>query len=433
MRLALLATDLFRRSTFSSGLFALFVASALAVVLLPAVGASHAQASPRTEYDIDYRVAFKPAEGFAEVSLTHTPETGRVTAMTLRPDPARHSNVRAEGGQLTQRDGRWTWVPDQRRPSTLRWRFKVSHERRGGGFDARMTRDWALFRGDDLVPAISARTTRGSDSSARLYFDLPPGWGNADTPYVHTRDRKGFVVVNPERRFDRPVGWMIAGVVGTRREFIGDFEVSIAGPVGYDVRRNDALAFINLVAPEMRKAFGDLPSKVLIVSAGDPMWRGGLSGPRSLFLHADRPLISENGSSTLVHELVHVVTRIRGADGDDWIAEGSAEFYSIELLNRAGLLSDARADRAFDWMANHGRRVRTLTGDGSSGPKTARAVGLFRELDREIRQRTNDERSLDDVMRKLIDIREVSREDLAEVVAEVSGRPSNVLKSPLLQ
>lgn len=387
----------------------------------------------RTEFGVDYRVAFKPAEGVADVALTHTPETGRATRLAIRFDPARYSQVRAEGGRLVQGDDRWVWEPDARRASTLRWRYRIDQPRRGGGYDARITRDWAIVRGDDLFPPISARTTRGADSTARLRFELPPGWTNVDTPYVHTRDRSAFVVVNPERRFDRPVGWMIAGKVGTRREFIDGLEVSIAGPVGDDVRRNEALAFINLVAPEMRAAFGSLPSKVLIVRAGDPMWRGGLSGPRSMFLHGDRPLISENGSSTLVHELVHVVTRIRGADGDDWIAEGSAEFYSITLLNRAGLLSDARADRAFDWMRDHGRNVRSLDGDRSYGRTTARAVGVFRALDREIRQRTDDERSLDDVMRKLIELREVSREDLAEVVAEVSGRPSDVLKTPLLQ
>ena len=43
--------------------------------------------------------------------------------------------------------------------------------------------------------------------------------------------------------------------------------------------------------------------RLLIVSAGDPMWRGGLSGPSSMFLHSDRPLISENRTSTLLHEL----------------------------------------------------------------------------------------------------------------------------------
>lgn len=365
--------------------------------------------------------------------MTHTPGSGRITQLDVRFEPARYSQVRAEGGSLTRAGDRWTWVPDPRRASTLRWRYKVDKQRRGGGYDARLTRDWAIVRGDHLVPAMAVRASAGADSSARLYFDLPPGWTNVDTPFVHTRDRKGFVVVNPERRFDRPVGWMIAGAVGTRREMADGMEVSIAGPVGDPVRRNDSLAFINLVAPEMRAAFGDLPSKILIVSAGDPMWRGGLSGPRSLYLHADRPLISENGSSTLVHELVHLVTRIRGADGDDWIAEGTAEFYSITLLNRAGLLSDARRDRAFQWMQNHGRNVRTLTGARSWGPQTARAVSLFRELDQEIRRATHDDRSMDDVMRRLVEIREVSREDLAATVEEVMGRPSRVLDTPLLR
>lgn len=403
----------------------------LALLLLAFASTLHA--AERTRYDVDYRVAFVPAQGVADVAMTHTPGSGRATRVEVRFNPTRYTQVRAEGGTLTRAGERWTWVPDTRRASTLRWRYKIDNERRGGGFDARITRDWAIVRGDDLVPAMAVRTTAGSDSSARLFFDLPKGWTNVDTPFVHTRDRKGFVVVNPERRFDRPVGWMIAGSVGTRREFIDGMEVSIAGPVGDPVRRNDALAFINLVAPEMREAFGSLPSKILIVSAGDPMWRGGLSGPRSLYLHADRPLISENGTSTLVHEMVHLVTRIRGAEGDDWIAEGSAEFYSISLLNRAGLLSDTRRDRAFDWMANHGRNVRTLTGVRSWGPQTARAVGLFRELDREIRRATSDEKSLDDVMRALVEIREVSREDLASTVEDVIGRPSKVLDTPLLR
>jgi len=405
----------------------------LALVLALFAGAATVAATPRTAYDIDYQVAFRPAEGMAQLSLRHTPRDGRVISLAVRFDPARYSQIRAEGGQLRREGDRWLWQPDPRQPSSLHWHYRIDQQRRGGGYDARITRDWVIVRGDDLFPPVSARTTAGADSRARLRFTLPPGWTNVDTPYRLDRDREAFVVVNPERRFDRPVGWMIAGQVGTRREIVEGMEVSVAGPKEDSVRRNDKLAFINLVAPEMAEAFGELPSKLLIVSADDPMWRGGLSGPRSLFIHADRPLISENGSSTLVHELVHMVTRVRGAQGDDWIAEGTAEFYSITLLNRAGLLSDARRDRAFSWMDNHGRGVRTLIGGRSWGPQTARAVVLFRELDREIRQRTDNRRSLDDVMRRLIAIREVSREDLAAVVEDLTGRPSAVLQSPLIR
>ncbi|HBD19555.1 MAG TPA: hypothetical protein DC063_05365 [Arenimonas sp.] len=397
-----------------------------ALLLLPALALAK-----RTDYDVDYIVRFLPADGQADVSLRLTPGTGEVREMRLRMPADRYSQVRGDG-KVTRKGDTITWVPPKGEPARLRYRYAVDHQRRDGGYDARITDDWVIVRGDDLVPSATVRATKGADSRARLRFLLPKGWTNVDTPFVRSKDGKSFVVVNPERSFDRPVGWMIAGAVGTRREFFDQMEVSVGGPKGDVIRRNDMLAFFNALVPEFERAYGELPTKLLIVSAGDPMWRGGLSGPRSLFLHADRPLISENGTSTLVHELTHVITRVRGADGDDWIAESLAEFYSIELLRRASLLSDARADKAQDWMANHGRKVATLTSDRSHGPRTARGVQLLRELDAEIRKATKGKRSLDDVVRALIPLREVSREDLREQAGKALGRPSRVLDTPLL-
>src|SRR5205085_6219937 len=119
-------------------------------------------------------------------------------------------------------------------------------------------------------------------------------------------------------------------------------EVAVSGPIGADLRRMDVLALLNLIWPEVEHAFGRTPRKLLIAGAPDPLWRGGLSAPNSLFLHADRPLVSENGTSALLHELTHVITRIRGDRYDDWIAEGIAEFYSVELQRRAGAISTSR-------------------------------------------------------------------------------------------
>lgn len=404
----------------------LLSALALCLLLVPAF----AQAA-RTEYQADYLVRFVPAEGKAEVSLRLTPGTGEVRRMRLRMPEARYPKVSGDG-EVVRKGDYVTWTPPRGQPARLRFTHRVDHQRRDGGYDARITEDWVILRGDDLIPPATITATKGADSRARLRFQLPKGWTNVDTPFKRSKDGKSFVVVNPERRFDRPIGWVIAGQVGTRREHFEQMEVSVAGPKGDVVRRNDMLAFFNGLVPEFERAWGELPSKLLIVSAGDPMWRGGLSGPRSMFLHADRPLISENGTSTLVHELFHVITRIRGADGDDWIAEGLAEFYSIELMRRANLLSDARADKAHDWMARHGRKVTTLDSDRSHGPRTARAVQLFNELDAEIRKGTKGKHSLDDVVKVLIELREVSREDLREQSAKLLGRPSTVLDTPLL-
>ena len=98
---------------------------------------------------------------------------------------------------------------------------------------------------------------------------LPEGWTNVDTPYLRSRDGKSFVVTNPERRFDRPMGWMVAGAVGTRREQVGPTEISVGGPKGDVIRRNDTLAFLYNLVPEFEDAFGEVPRKLLIVSAGD--------------------------------------------------------------------------------------------------------------------------------------------------------------------
>jgi hypothetical protein len=386
-------------------------------------------ASPH--YDLDYRVEFLPKSREAAVTIALDPEGGRATRLDFAMDEARYHQVEGDG-TIARENGRLIWAPPAK-GGELRYRVRIPNERRGGGFDAHMTDTFAIVRGDDLIPAARVRTTRGADSRARLRFVLPPGWKGVDTPYVLNRARDAYVVVNSARRFDRPVGWIVAGDIGTRREWIEDMEVSIAGPRGEDVRRNVILAFINATAAEMRHAFGTLPSKILIVGAGDPMWRGGLSGPRSLFLHTARPTISENGTSTLMHELTHVVTRIRGAKGDDWIAEGLAEFYSIELLHRAGLLSETRKLRALQWMKRHGKGVKRLRAASSRGERTARAVTLFAALDAELRKTSAGRYDIDNVARALMGRGRVSLEDLREATRRLLGAPASTLESPLLE
>ena len=383
-------------------------------------------------FEVDYHVGFLPAEGLATVRIEVRPDSGRVVSLDLRMDAERYLDVQGDG-EIVRAGERVAWtVPDD--GGELRYRYRIDKRRRDGGFDARITPDWTLVRLDHLVPPLRARLTRDTDARARLFVDLPAGWSNVDTQYLRSRDGASFVIVDPRQRFDRPTGWLIAGDVGTRREQIHGMEVSVGAPKGDPMRRNEYIAFINIVAPEMLAAFDSLPKKMLIVGAGDPMWRGGLSGPRSLYLHSERPILSENGTSTLIHELVHVVTRVRGEVGDDWIAEGLAEFYSIELMRRSGLLTEARADKAFDWMRNHGKAIKTLHAERSFGPRTARAVTLFRALDAEIRQHTRDAQSLDDLVRALMALkRRVATTDLRGSVQTLTGQPSEVLQTSLLK
>lgn len=410
------------------------IAGILIVAVAIAVGAGmrkpHAPARHHPIYDVVYTVAFVPAEGLAEVTIGVTPKDGRVSQLRLKMPADRYDQINGDGTVVREGDS-VVWRPKTDRPQQLRYTYRINAQRASGGYDALMTPEWMVMRADDLIPPAAVRATKGSESNARLVFRLPKGWSAVDTPYGRSPVADTFVVATPHRSFDRPVGWIVAGRVGVRRERVGNTQVVVAGPVGQSLRRMDALAFLNLLVPQYRSAFGDLPPKLLVVTAGDPMWRGGLSGPRSLFLHSDRPLISENGTSTLSHEMTHVVTRIRGAKGADWIAEGLAEFYAIELNRRAGLLSDKRAATALNWMRERGKAVSRLAATQSRRERTARAVVVFSDLDREIRQGSGGKADLDTVVRELMKQRTVSLQALRQAAARTSGKPSTVLTSPL--
>lgn len=384
--------------------------------------------------DLDYRVRFLPETEQAEVSLTLADGAPVLSLAFNLGQQGVYSDFKADGQWTQDKPELGTWQPAKGK-STLTYRVRVNHERSPGRFDARMTKDWTLLRGDDLVPAVTLRQEDKTELVSRLLFDLPKGWKSVETGWPRIGKNK-FRVDNPQRKFDRPTGWIVAGKVGTRRAKLGETDVAIAAPVGEGMRRMDVLTLLTFVWPQAQEVFPRDPSKLLIVGAGDPMWRGGLSAANSYYMHSDRPLVSENGTSSLVHELVHVFSRIRARDRSDWITEGIAEYYAIELMRRAGGLSEERYQKIREQLIGWSKPVKSLRTDNSSGPVTARAVLLLQELDREIRQATKDStqpRSLDDVTRGLMRLDKATTKDFIEISENVMGGASDVLDSKLLR
>lgn len=401
----------------------------LLVCSLPLSAAPPTTPAPRP-FDLNYTIEPLPKTDQARITIALGKGAEVVSELSFAVDPKRFTGFNATG-TFKNTAGTASWKPNGA-GAKLSYLVKISHTRSNGHFDARMTPDWALFRGDKVIPRIKARMKKGATSNARLYFKLPQGWTHLDTGWLRIPGGP-FLIDNPGRKFDRPIGWMIAGKIGTRRDQLGLTEVAVAAPKGDPLDRMDTLTMINFVWPEFESAFGKTPRKILIVGAGDPMWRGGLSAPNSLFLHSERPLISENATSTLVHELVHVVTRIRGDDRSDWIAEGLAEFYSIELIYRAGGMTDTRHEKVFEWLAAWSSQVKSLRSESSSAEITARAVLLLRDLDKEIRSRSKDRKSIDDLARALRPLRKVSTAEFIAAAEKVMGGKSKVLATPLLR
>ncbi len=360
------------------------------------------EASTQTVEEIPFGVLFDarltPTTRSASVRIRVRQDAPLLQSLRLRIDPERHREFSGDG-EIEQGPDWVEWRPPASGGS-LRYVFRIDQLRDARSYDARCSEDWAIFRGDDLVPPARTVVEDGARSRSRLRLRLPEGW-SAATPYP--RDESGvFQVEHPDRLFDRPTGWIVAGRrMGILRERVAGVRVTIAGPAGQGLRRLDMLSMLRWSLPSLREAFGALPERLLVASAGDPMWRGGLSGPDSLFIHADRPLITPDATSPMLHEVVHVALPLRAAPGADWIVEGLAELYSLEALVRSGTLSRRRYERALEHMAEKGRSARDLTADEASGRVTGRAVAVLHELDKEIRRESGDARGLDDVVRAL--------------------------------
>lgn len=399
------------------------IARQCAVPLLLTLLTRIAVAAP-AYYDAVYQARIDAAGGTIHVELNLSGER-LPSRIVLTIDPQRHKNFHSTD-PLQISGSHVTWRP-QGTASRLRYEFVINHERSPKRYDSLMTADWAIFRGDKMVPRARVTARRGLQSHASLEFVLPKEW-SVITPYGPAGEsRHSFD--DPRRRFDRPAGWMLAGKIGTRNETIAGVRTTVAAPAGESARRQDTLAFLNWNLPRLLEVFSGFPRRLLIVRVGDPMWRGGLSGPASIFLHSDRPLISENRTSSLLHELVHVALGIRADEESDWIVEGLAEHYSLETLRRSGSIGAARYRESVAGLDKWARRAPTLFEHQSNGPTTARAVIVMRRVDAEIREATAGKASLDDVSRKLAAERgKVSLARLQKTAQEVAGRPLRSLE-----
>lgn len=397
----------------------------------PASAAATASGSG-LKYDLDYQAEFLPEQDLVRVSLVLRQDRSLLRHIRFAIDPERYRDFAGDGAVAVS-GNEVSWDPPAE-GGALRWSLMLNHQRKGGAFDSLMDEDWAVFRGDDLLPPAAVSARKGASSRARLRMSGPDGWSFISAYPRSEEDPAWFVVRRPGRKFDRPVGWMAAGQLGVRWGKIAERKVAVAGPMGQGVRHLDILAFLRWNLPALVAVFPGFPERLLVVSAGDPMWRGGLSGPASLYLHADRPLISGNGTSTLLHELVHVAQGYRAAKDEDWIVEAIAEFYTLEIMRRSGTISDERYERGFEKLGQWAEQAGSLEAENSAGPRTAKGVAVMQDLDAELRHRTHGRHSLDDVARQLAeDHKAVSLQRLRQIAEELAGGPLDSVSVETLQ
>ncbi len=396
------------------------LACALAVFAACSVEPSESADRPASrDYKLHFDIRPDPASGDVAVTMQLQQERDIVREVTFPHVPDSMREFQGDG-EVTVDGSIVRWKPPEG-TSRLNWIAHIEHPREPQGFDAWLGPDWGLFRAEDIIPRARTRALKGGTSNTTLLFHLPARW-SAITEYPATREI--IPVKRPDRRFDLPTGWIVMGDLGVRRERIAGMRVAVAAPNDQQVRRMEMLALLNWTLPELVALLPDPPTPLTIVSAGDPMWRGGLSAPASLYIHADRPLISENATSALLHEVMHTALPLRAGDGMDWIVEGLAEYYGLELLRRGGAITLRRHATAIADQAKWAEAADSLCASRSTGPVTARAVTVFKALDDEIREATSGASSLDDLVRRLLS------DDSMVDLSILSGHAASILDAP---
>lgn len=409
-----------------------------ALLLLPLLAAPF-NARPALAADIEARFELDLAPGDATSAARIVVGQARASLRELVLDGTRLAKADGDG-VITRAAGLIRWVPPAR-GGTLHYRVTLNHRRAGKnvpGNDAFVGPRFALFRGEDAFPVRSWRWARSRSLAGELVVNRPKGWSLVP-PYLP--DARGHIPIsNPGQRLPRPIGWVIAGAIGTRRDSVAGLEITVSAPRGLRMERVAMLGLLRWTLPQLLPGLGlqpdgkALPRYLNIVAAAEPMWLGALSAPNSIFVHADRPLISENGTSTVVHEVVHVLLSglVTPRDGD-WIDEGLAEYFALRALKESGTISAARYAATIAEFRRWGAPVQSLRTAASSGPVTARSVTVFHDLDAELRLGSKGRESLATLIRErlrkggttdLAALRDAARDVLGS--AAVTLAPTNL-------
>jgi hypothetical protein len=401
--------------------------SALSLALMLAVAqtespAGDAGAMPTSDAEVlfAYEVSLRPSERVASVQLEVRQPSPGLAQLRFHVDPAQHLGFEGDGDISVEGSDYVVWsVPP--RGGVIRWTSRLDHLRDPTSYDARFGTNWALFRGSDLVPPAASRYVSGSRSSGTLDLSLPKKWTFVSRHPVG--DDGVFILEDPDRFFSRPSGWMMVGRIATETFEVAGMQVTLATTRRLGVDLMELRSFLRWTMPTFEAILGELPPRLVLVGAGDPMWRGGLSGPQSIYLHRDRPLVDDDGTSPILHELTHVFMGAKAGPGGDWVVEGLAEYYAIEVLYRSGGMSATERVAAHRQLRRKGRKVDELEVDRAKSRVTARAVAVLDRLDQRMRDLTDDRANLDLVLRRLVaQDQPITTELFQSLVEEVVGQ-----------
>jgi len=375
-------------------------------------------------FSVDYIVTIDAANPAVAQVRWELAGIDEIADLLLHIEPGRFDAFDGTG-TITQTADQVHWVPGAPY-AHLTYRVQIDHSRgRQKRYDSYASPEWIITRGRDLFPRIRlSYRPRGKErpkSRARLRFRLPAGWTSMTAHELLGADL--FQLASRNSVLDRPTGWMILGKFDARRQEIAGTMVTIARPRNIGIAASEIFNLFTTTLPGLTKLFSHPQARLLIVNGPDPMWHGGISGKDSFFMHAKRPLRTPDRTSPYLHELFHVLQPYRPAADADWIEEGLAEYYSLELQRRAGLLDASEFSLGLEYFKRFGLWHVDLTTQQDNAATNNSAPLIMFAIDQRVQRATAGARRLDDVVIALArDGGVVSTESFQRVVERVAGK-----------
>lgn len=359
-------------------------------------------AQPHETYSVQYTIeidAATPARAHVRWQLAGIDEIERIR---FRFDPSRFEDF-GGSGTLERRRDEILWIPSGPY-AELHYTARLDHRRAPDkGYDSYAGDGWILSRTTAFFPRSAALFRRevepSPESRARLALRLPRGWSSTTVLPLEGPNR--YVVETLHQRFDHPRGWLLLGHMQRTDVRVGETALTIARASGVTRKVEPVTRLITQALPLVTALFDRPLPRLLIVIGSDPMWRGGLSGEESFYMHDRRPIRSRDHTSPYLHELFHVAAPFRPHADAHWVTEGLAEYYSVELQRRMGRLSDTRFQRALELFAEHGIWHHDFTRTSAPALRNNSAPLVMYALDQRIRAATGGQHGLDTVVRSL--------------------------------
>jgi hypothetical protein len=211
----------------------------------------------------------------------------------------------------------------------------------------------------------------GIELVSRLQFE-PGGWQSVETAWPRIGKNISASTMFHACSTGRPAGCSPVTSAAAARAWAKPKSPSPRPRAGHAPHGCADLADVCLAAGASR--LSPSSEKLLIVGANDRCG-AAVSAHDSIYLNSALPLVSESGSSALVRE----VAQVFGASTtqrSDWISEGFAEYYAIELVRRAGGMSDERYQAMQAKLTRDSQKVTTLRGEQISPAQLASGDGV---------------------------------------------------------